>query len=98
MCWTKTFKPSGPTSVAMLVPASSPTYKPPSISRPPKEVRRQKTPYRLGEGEEGLTIEDALGNNKGKINAWSPPPDAEKKKKKKTKKSKGGEDDLAVVR
>lgn len=74
MCWATTFKGSDPTSAAMPIKAASPTYKPPSItSRPPKEVRRMKTPNRLGEGEEGFTIEDALGDNKGRINAWSPP-------------------------
>lgn len=77
MCWTLTFKPSDPTSIAMLVPASSPTYKAPSvISRPPKELRRAKTPYRLGEddGPEGSRpIEETLGNCKGRCDAWTPP-------------------------
>jgi hypothetical protein len=43
------------------------------VSRPPKEVRRMKGPYRLGEGEEDITIEQALGGSKGKINTWTPP-------------------------
>lgn len=74
MCWNETIKPSDTAGVAMLIPASSPTHKAPSIiSRPPKEVRGMKAPRQLGAGEEGITIEDALGDNKGKINAWTPP-------------------------